>query len=112
MDHPKPLWIITFDPKIPEKPFQERAVFSSFSNQPVVIKTPPPPTEADKQALEFLSKVNTSLKNITEAYLSIAEKHEELKPKANEIRERLNVLNQWLGWIRSWLEPPKKDDVD
>lgn len=106
-EHTKPLWIITFDPKIPEKPFQERAIFSTFP------KPAPINLGSSQQALEFLSKVNTSLKNITEAYLSIAENNEELKPKADEIRERLDVLNQWLQWIRTWLEtPPEKEDVD
>lgn len=108
MKNPKPLWVITFDPTIPEKTFQERALFSYISE-----KTP----ESDQTTLDFLSKVNTSLKNITEAYLSIAEANEELKPKAEEIRQRLNLLNQWLGWFRSWIDqppqPPKKEeDID
>jgi hypothetical protein len=111
MKETEPLWIITFDPETPEKTFQERAVFSSISN-----KTSNPlgsSLESNRQALEFLSKVNTSLKNITQTYLEMAENNEGLKPKADEIRERLDLLNKWLQWIRSWLEPPEKEeDID
>lgn len=109
MNYPEPLWIITFDTKTPEKTFQERAMFS-FPDKPS--------TEhgfnlqGDRRALDFLSKVNTSLKNITDAYLEIAENNKAMKPKAEEIRERLNVLNQWMQWIRSWLEPPEKKEDD
>jgi hypothetical protein len=116
MQDTKPLWMITFDPKIPEKSFQERALFSSFpstSSEPLGLHL-----ENNRQALEFLSKVNASLKNMTEAYLEIAENNEEFKPRADEIRERLDILNKWLQWIRSWLEPPppekeeKEEDID
>jgi hypothetical protein len=110
MEYPKLLWMITFDPKTPEKTFQERAVFTPFYE---ILAKPPISVGNDRQTFEFLSKINASLINITEAYLTIAESHKELKPKADEIRERLNVLNQWLQWIRSWLKPPEKEgDVD
>lgn len=111
MEYKQPLWIITFDPKTPEKSFQERAVFSSFPNQSLI--QTPSNLDSGQQALEFLSKVNTSLKNITEAYLAIAESNKELKPKADEIRERLSILNQWLEWLRCFLKPPpEKEDID
>lgn len=110
MENPKtnePLWIIKFQAvDSSEKSYRQRAEFSPKNSSKHLLVS----MENQRQALEFLDRINSSFKDITEAYLAIAENDESLRPQAEEMRERLNTLNQWLKWIRSWLNKPEKED--
>lgn len=93
----EPLWIIAFDPK--GKTFREQAFFCF----PVLEEVDP---IDEKLALEFLERLASSFKEVTEPLLEEAEADETKQAQAKEIRKKFKSIDLWIKWLKGREEPP------
>jgi len=99
----EPLWVISFDHSLKDKPLKEKAFFCvAFPHHIEEMD------ENEKFALDFLEKMSASFKDITEIFLEDSNANETNKAESDEIKSRFKNLEQWIKWLRNMKgDPPE-----
>lgn len=103
----EPLWVIAFDHSKEGKTLKEKAFFCiSFPNENKAVGTLDP---NEQFALDFLERMASSFKEVTEPILHEAEQDESKKAQAEEIRDKFKSIDLWIKWLRKWQDEKPPD---
>lgn len=96
----KPIWIISFDPNLPGKTIKEKALFCTRLPQ----NTPSAIDPTDQLAIEFLERISSSFKEISEEFIQSTPLNADGQEQAKLIEEKFKSLDLWLKWLKKWQE--------